>query len=418
MEARTGEKTLLETDVTPGEPTRTGRSLGSPVLATVVFVGGIAPLATDMYVPAFPEVAGELGASATGVQLTLTTFFVAMALGQLIGGPVSDQRGRRGLLLASLAVLTVASVACAVSPDIAVLMAARAVQGFAGGWAMVVARAVVVDLAVGTRLVRALNIVAGVGGIAPIVGPLLGGLIVQFSHWRTSFWLLAGLSAAMLIAAAVTVPETLPAERRHGGELRELGHAARQVVGNRRFVAYLVVMAFSMGVTFAYVATSAFILQSMNGLSPVQYSIAFAANAVGLALATLLAGRLAGRVPTRRVITIGLAATGVVGLGLLAAAIWAGMPLLVALAGFFLLMSAQGLVGPNAGALASNEVPEHPGTGSAVLGFLQWCLAGLVAPIAGLGGDSTAVPMAVIIVVLTAGSLTAMAASRRPAIPN
>lgn len=382
------------------------------VLATVVFVGGIAPLATDMYVPAFPQVAAELNASATQVQLTLTTFFVAMALGQLVGGPVSDHRGRRGLLLASLTALAVASLACAVSPDIAVLMAARAVQGFAGGWAMVVARAVVVDLAVGARLVKALNVVAGVGGIAPIVGPLLGGLIVQFSHWRISFWLLAGLATAMLVAVAAAIPETLPPGRRHGGELRELVHAAGQVVGNRRFVAYLVVMAFSMGVTFAYVATSAFILQSMNGLSPVQYAIAFAANAVGLALATILAGRLAGRVPTRRVIVVGLVVTGLVGVALLTAAMPAGMPLPVALVGFFLLMSAQGLVGPNAGALASNEVPEHPGTGSAVLGFLQWCLAGLIAPLAGLGGDRSAVPMAVIVVVLAVGSLTAMATSR------
>lgn len=405
--------------MTPGDSARTAaHSLSGAVLATVVFVGGIAPLATDMYVPAFPQVAAELGASATQVQLTLTTFFVAMALGQLVGGPISDQRGRRGLLLASLAVLAMASLACAVSPNITVLMVARAVQGFAGGWAMVIARAVVVDLAVGIRLVRALNIVAGVGGIAPIIGPLLGGLIVQFSHWRVSFWLLAGLAAAMLIAVVVAVPETLPPERRHGGELRELGHAARQVIGNRRFVAYLVVTAFSMGVTFAYVATSAFILQSMNGLSPVQYSIAFAANAVGLALATLLAGRLAGRVPTRRVVVVGLIGTGLIGLMLLAAAITVGMPLPVALVGFFLLMSAQGLVGPNAGALASNEVPEHPGTGSAVLGFLQWCMAGLIAPLAGLGGDQTAVPMAAIIIILTAGSLTALVTSRTPPSPT
>ncbi len=400
------------------QPRAAAHSLSGAVLATVVFVGGIAPLATDMYVPAFPQVAAELGASATQVQLTLTTFFVAMALGQLVGGPISDQRGRRGLLLTSLAVFATASLACAVSPNITVLMVARAVQGFAGGWAMVIARAIVVDLAVGTRLVQALNIVAGVGGIAPIVGPLLGGLIVQFSHWRISFWLLAGLAAAMLVAVAVAIPETLPPERRRGGELRELGHATRQVVGNPRFVAYLVVMAFSMGVTFAYVATSTFILQSMNGLSPVQYSIAFAANAVGLALATLLAGRLAGRVPTRRVVVVGLIGTGLVGLVLLVAAITVGMPLPVALVGFFLLMSAQGLVGPNAGALASNEVPEHPGTGSAVLGFLQWCVAGLIAPLAGLGGDQTAVPMAVIIIVLTVGSLTAVVASRAPTSPT
>jgi MFS transporter, DHA1 family, multidrug resistance protein len=360
--------------------------LTKAVLATVILVSTIAPLATDMYVPAFPKVGSDLAGTATQVQLTLTTFFVGMALGQLVGGPVSDARGRRGPLLLALVVLTVASIACAFSPSITLMMVARFVQGLSGGWAMVTARSVIVDLSQGRQLVRRLNLVAGVGGIAPIVGPLLGAVILQLSHWRVSFWVVAALGVLMILAVATGIPESLPAERRHQGGLAQLGTAARQVIGHRGFIAYLIVMAFSMGVTFAYVATSAFILQSMNGLSPIMYSVDFAANAVGLALATLLAARLAGRVRTRVVITVGLAVTGAAGVLLLVGALWWGTPLLVAVVAFFLLMSAQGLVGPNAGALASAQVPEHPGTGSAVLGFLQWCVAGVVAPIAGLGG--------------------------------
>lgn len=384
------------------------------VLGTVVLVSAIAPLATDMYVPAFPRVGADLAATATQVQLTLTTFFVGMALGQLIGGPVSDSRGRRVPLLAALFVMTAASFACAFSPTITLMMAARFVQGLAGGWAMVTARAVVVDLSQGPQLVRSLNLVAGVGGIAPIVGPLLGAVILQLSHWQVSFWVVAALGALMIVAVATGIPESLPPARRHRGGLAQLRRAAGQVVGRRAFVGYLVVMAFSMGVTFAYVATSTFILQSMNGLSPIMYSVDFAANAVGLALATLLAARLAGRVPTRSVITIGLAVTAAAGVLMLVGALWWGTPLVIAVVAFFLLMSAQGLVGANAGALASAQVPEHPGTGSAVLGFLQWCMAGLVAPIAGLGGEHTAVPMALIILVLAAGSFAAVRALTRP----
>jgi DHA1 family bicyclomycin/chloramphenicol resistance-like MFS transporter len=167
-------------------------------------------------------------------------------------------------------------------------------------------------------------------------------------------------------------------------------------------------MAFSMGVTFAYVASSAFVLQSMNGLSPVTYSLDFAANAVGLTLATLTAARLAGEVSTRAVMATGLAATAAAGVLLLVGALWFATPLWVAVVGFFVLMSAQGLVGPNAGALASAEVPDHPGTGSSVLGFLQWCTAGVIAPLAGLGGAQTAVPMAVIVLVLVAVSSAAL----------
>ncbi|TMS51139.1 multidrug effflux MFS transporter [Mycobacterium sp. DBP42] len=387
---------------------RAQMGLSAGVLGTIVLITAIAPLATDMYVPAFPLVGRDLVASATQVQLTLTTFFVGMALGQLVGGPVSDRIGRRMPLLVSLAVLTVASAVCAFSPSIAVMMLARLVQGFSGGWAMVIARSIVVDLTRGARLVRAMNLVAGVSGIAPIVGPLLGGVILQFSHWRVSFWVVAVLAALMLVAVLVGVPETLPAEQRHGGGLSHIVGTTQTVLRHRSFVGYLLVFGSSMGMIFAYVATSAFVLQSMNGLSPMVYSIDFAFNAVGLTVATLAAARLANRVSTRKVVRVGLAASVAAGVLLLVGAIWFDMPLPMALGGFFVLMTAQGLVGPNAGALASGAVPEHPGTGSALLGFLQWCMAGVIAPLAGLGGTETAVPMAAIVTVLAIASALAL----------
>ena len=373
-------------------------ALTSGLIATVIFLTAIAPLATDMYVPAFPQVAGDLSASATQVQLTLTTFFVGMALGQLIGGPVSDQRGRRRPLLAALVLMTVASIVCALTPSIAVMMVARLVQGFTGGWAMVIGRAIIVDLATGARLVRVLNVVAGVGGVAPIAGPLLGAVILQVSHWRVSFWTVAALSVAMLVAVLVAVPESLPPEQRHGGGLRAFAVAGRQVLANRRYVGYLMVTGSAMAALFAYVATSAFVLQSQNGMSPMAYSADFAANAAGMTVAALIAARLAGRVATRKVILVGQVAALTAGVVMLVGAVWFGTPLLLAVGCFFVLMTAQGLMIANGGALASAEVPEHPGTGSAVLGFVQWVAAGTIAPIAGLGGEHTAVPMALIMV--------------------
>lgn len=364
--------------------------------------------------PAFPQVADDLATTATQVQLTLTTFFVGMALGQLIGGPVSDQRGRRGLLLAAVAVMTLASVVCAVAPTIAVMMIARFAQGFAGGWAMVIGRAIIVDLARGARLVRVLNVIAGVGGIAPIVGPLLGAAILQLSHWRVSFWTVASLGAAMALAVLIAVPETLPVERRHSGGLRTFATAGRQVLRNRSYVGYLVLAGSAMGALFAYVATSAFVLQSMNGLSPIAYSIDFAANAGGMTLAALAAARLAGRVATRTVILVGQIAALAAGLVMLIGAIWFDTPLVLAIICFLVLMTAQGLIGPNGGALASAQVPEHPGSGSAVLGFVQWVAAGTIAPIAGLGGEDTAVPMAILMIAGAAASMIGLLVLARP----
>lgn len=402
-------------DQAPGVKQSASVSLSAVVLGAVVLVTAIAPLATDMYVPAFPLVGRDLGASASQVQLTLATFFIGMALGQLVGGPASDRIGRRRPLLLSLAVLLTASVLCAVSPSIGLMMAARFVQGLAGGWAMVIARSIVVDLTSGPNLVRALNVVAGVAGVAPVVGPLLGAAILQFSHWRVSFWLVAGLGLLMLAVVALGVEETLPADRRSSGGMGRLAGSAAGVLRKRQFVGYLLVFGFSMGVTFAYVATSAFVLQTMNGLSPLLYSLDFAFNAVGLTVTTLVAAKLADTVSTRLLVTIGLAATGAAAAILLVAALL-GMPLQVALVGFFVLMSAQGLVGPNAGALASDTVPDQPGTGSALLGFLQWCMAGVIAPLAGLGGEHTAVPMAVIVTTLTVTSVLALVVLARPSI--
>lgn len=392
--------------------------LGVGVVASVVFLTAIAPLATDMYVPAFPQVARELSTSATQVQLTLTTFFVGMALGQLVGGPVSDQRGRRLPLLAALLVVAAASIVCALAPTIAVMTVARLVQGFAGGWAMVIGRAIIVDLASGARLVRVLNVIAAVGGIAPIAGPLIGGLILQLSGWRVSFWLVAALGLAMTLAVAVTVPESLPRDSRHPGGLRTFLTAGRGVLANREYVGYLLVAGAAMGALFAYVATSAFVLQTMNGLSPIAYSVDFAVNAAGMTMAALVAARLAGRVSTRKVILAGQLAALSAGAALLIGALWFDTPLSLAIGCFFVLMTAQGLIIPNGGALASTAVPDHPGTGSAVQGFVQWVAAGTIAPIAGLGGAATAVPMALLITIgATASLLGLLIASRNKRLP-
>jgi DHA1 family bicyclomycin/chloramphenicol resistance-like MFS transporter len=403
-------------NVVTTDPRRAG--ITSALVATVVFLTAIAPLATDMYVPAFPQVAGDLVATATQVQLTLTTFFVGMSLGQLVGGPVSDQVGRRRPLLVAVLVMGVASIVCALSPSIAVMMVARFFQGFAGGWAMVIGRAVIVDLATGAQLVRVLNLIAGVGGIAPIVGPLIGAVILQLSHWRVSFWVVAALGLAMTVAVLAAVPETLPPERRHGGGLRAFATAGRQVLRNRHYVGYVIVAGTGMGAVFAYVATSAFVLQSMNGLSPMAYSVDFAANAGGMTVAALVAARLAGRVSTRKLIFGGQVAALAAGAVMLVGAIWFDTPLVLAMACFFVLMTAQGLIGPNGGALASAAVPEHPGTGSALLGFVQWVAAGTIAPIAGLGGEHTAVPMAALMIACAGLSMIGLLVIARPGAPS
>jgi DHA1 family bicyclomycin/chloramphenicol resistance-like MFS transporter len=229
-----------------------------------------------------------------------------------------------------------------------------------------------------------------------------------------SFWVVAALGLAMVVSVLVAVPESLPPERRHGGGLRSFAAAGRQVLGQRRYVGYLLVSSSAMAALFAYVATSAFVLQSMNGLSPIAYSVDFAANAGGMTVAALIAARLAGLVPTRKIILFGQIAALAAGVVMLIGALWFETPLPLAIVCFFVLMTAQGLIGPNGGALASAEVPEHPGTGSALLGCVQWVVAGTVAPIAGLGGETTAVPMALLMIGGAAVSMVGLLVLARP----
>jgi DHA1 family bicyclomycin/chloramphenicol resistance-like MFS transporter len=395
----------------------TRQRLGAPLIATVIFVTAIAPLATDMYVPAFPRVAGELHASVTEVQLTLTTFFVGMALGQLAGGPISDQRGRRNLLIAGTALITLASLGCALAPTVQAMAGARLLQGIGGGWAMVISRAVIVDLASGSQLVRVLNVVAGVGGLAPVVGPLLGGLLLQVSDWRASFWVLVVAGVVMTVCAAVLVPETLPRDRRHGGGFRTFARAAAAVVGNRRYMGYVLIATATLSVVFAYVSTSAFILEQVNGLTPIQYALDFAGNAAMASVASLLAARLAGRIPTRRVVLIGMLVGLAGAAGLLLGGLLLEAPLVLVLVCFLALMVDHGLATPNAGALASAEVREHPGTGSAVLGLFQWLAAGVTAPIAGLLGTDITVAAGLLAVVGVLLSMVGLLLSRSGAQP-
>ncbi|HEU5485126.1 MAG TPA: MFS transporter, partial [Microlunatus sp.] len=229
-----------------------------------------------------------------------------------------------------------------------------------------------------------------------------------------SFWTVAALGVVMIICVLLAVPETLTRKRRHAGGLRSFAVAGRQLLRNRRYVGYVVVAGAAMGSIFAYVSTSAFVLQSMNGLTPIAYSIDFAANAAGMTIAAMVAARLAGRVATRKIILAGQLAALAAGIAMLVGALWFHAPLVVAVISFFVLMTAQGLIGPNGGALASAEVPDHPGTGSALLGFVQWVAAGVVAPIAGLGGSDTAVPMALLMIATIGLSMIGLLLLARP----
>ncbi|MGG7103902.1 multidrug effflux MFS transporter [Rhodococcus sp. 24CO] len=378
------------------------------MLCILALISAIAPLSTDMYLPGLPIMAESLDTSAASVQLTLTTFMAGLGIGQLIIGPISDGIGRRRLLLGAAAITTLASAACALAPNIEFLIGARLVQGLSGGAAIVLARACIADRARGNGAAKLFSIMMIIGGVAPVIAPLLGGVLLGPVGWRGIFWVLTAAGAVMVAGVFTLVPETLPPERRHGGGLKALVANLGYVTGNRRYLGYALAFIFGFGALFSYIAASPFVVQNVLGLTPSQFSMVFAVNAVGMVVAATITARLLGRLNARTLLIFGVALLTTSGAVLFCtAALFDSTSPAALLIPLFVSVSSIGFIMGNATALAQGEVTAAAGTGSALMGAGQFGLAAAVSPLVGIAGPDTAVPMA--IAIPTFGLLAALA---------
>jgi DHA1 family bicyclomycin/chloramphenicol resistance-like MFS transporter len=375
------------------------------------------PLSMDLYLPGLPSMAHDLSAPAWAAQLTITTSMLGLAGGQLVAGPISDARGRRGPLLAGLAAYMVTSLLCALAPTIWALLALRLVQGAAGAAGIVIARAVVRDLHTGTAAARFFAMLLLVAGLAPIVAPLLGGQLLHVTDWRGVFVVLAGIGAALLFAAWWMLPDTLAPELRHSGGLRSTLAVFGGLVRDRSFMGYTLAMGLSFGAMAAYISGSPFVLEDIHGVSPQLFSVIFALNAAGIVAASQVSRALVGRLGPRHLLVIGVLASAAGGLGVLAAVVF-DLGLAGLLPSFFVLVAAIGLVLPNCAALALADHPRTAGSASALLGLSQFAIGAIAAPLAGVGGSHTALPLAIVAATLSVSSvlcLLVLARRRRPA---
>lgn len=370
------------------------------LILTLALQSAVPPFATDMYTPAFPRVTADLATEASLVGLTMTTFFVGMALGQLLGGPISDQRGRRGPMILGGLICTIGAVGCALAPSIGFLIVARIVQGFGGGMASVVGRAVVVDLAHGDRLAKVMSIMMALGGLAPMIAPVAGGAVLTLGGtWRTVFWCLMGFGLLMMITAITVVPESLPPDRRRAGGFHQFTTGIAQVLRIRLFVGYLLTNAFSGFSMMAYVANSSYVLQVQKGMHPMPFALFFAATALTQVLLSLVNARLVGRFRPRILIGFGLSMSTTAVLLLTVGVLFLGTPLLLTCIGFMVLMGVQAFVFGNSGALAASQAPHVAGSASATIGVAMALAGAVSAPLASSGGGETAVPMIVVMIV-------------------
>jgi MFS transporter, DHA1 family, multidrug resistance protein len=393
---------------------RAGAPLGPGTVRLVIVLGSInaiGPLSIDMYLPAFPEITRSLDTGASQVQLTLTACVAGLALGQLVIGPLSDRFGRRVPLLVALVTYAVASLLCAAATSVGALIALRFIQGLAGAGGIVISRAVVRDLHSGAAAVRLFSSLMLVTGLAPILAPLAGGQLLAVTSWKGIFLSLSILSALIAVLAAVGLRETLPAERRSTSGLRRTVQTMAGLLRDRSFVGYALAGGLTFGALFAYISGSSFVLQRIYGLSPQLYSLTFAMNGLGLIAASQVNARIVERLGPTRLLRRALVCVVASALTLLVVVSVGGLSVWAVLAPMFVIVSSLPFVLPNSTALALADHATVAGTASALLGLIQFMVGAIAAPLVGVAGPDSAVPMGVIMALLAVGALVAQRAA-------
>lgn len=364
------------------------------VVIVLSSLSAFGPLSIDLYLPGLPRLTSDLDAAASAGQLTLTAALLGLAFGQLLFGPLSDRLGRRRPTLAGLLLFGVFSLACAAAPDVWVLIGLRFLQGLSGAAGIVIGRAVARDLVSGVAAARLFSLLMLVNAIAPIVAPVLGGAFLHVTSWRGLFVVLAAIDAAILLTTARWLPETLPVERRRRRGATRAGFS--ELVHDRFFIAYAAVLGLSVAAMFSYIAGSSFVLEDIYGISAQQYSLVFGLNAFGILAAAQINRMLVGRVPPQRMLAAGVTVVASGGAALLVVVL-AGGGLAAIIPCLFACVAPVGVIVPNATALALTDYEHLAGSASAILGVMSFAVGGLAAPLVGVAGRGTAVPMALVI---------------------
>lgn len=392
------------------------------IALVVGLMGAIGPFAIDMYLPALPEVAADLGASPQATQFTITAFFLAFGVAQLIYGPMSDRLGRKPPLYIGVGIFLVATAACALAPTIGLLVAARFVQGLGAATVMVVPRAIIRDLHTGPAATRMMATIMLVISVSPMLAPLAGSGVMLFAGWRAIFGVLAVAALISLAMAAFLLPETLAPDRRVAARPGVLARGVWRLLRDPRFMGLTLVGGFGMASFFIFLASAAFVYTSEFGLTPTGFSIAFAINAIGFFAASQAAASLGERYGTQRVIGFAVTgfATAVVLLLVLTLLGHGSLPVIVCF--LFVGNACLGLVVPSTMVMALDPHPDIAGLASSLGGTLQMLTGGAMIVLAGPFFDGSATPMVAAIaaagvLALAAAALTFMFGGRPEAAP-
>lgn len=371
------------------------------------------PLATDIYLPAMPEMARDLGASAATTQLTLSIFMIGFAIGQIFYGPASDRIGRRPAVLFGFALFAIGSVMCTLAEDMTTLLAARVLQAIGGAGPVVLARAIVRDLYSGAQAGRQLSRMAAIMGVTPAIAPVVGALLQTQFGWRSNFALVAAVAIGFGGFVAAALPETAPSIGRERFSIGAIFRSFGALFSHAPFRVYAALNALSFSGLFAFISVGSFILQGVYGFSELQFGLTFGACALGFASGSMVASRVMQRHGMARSLTVGASLLAGAGLAQLVGALAAPaqpLAIIVPMAAYFFGI---GFVLPASTASALTPFPDRAGAASSFIGFFQTTTGAGVGAILGHSLSDSALPLPIATSLMGAGALTLLLATRR-----
>ena len=357
------------------------------------------PFVVDLYLPSLPQLASFFETSASMTQLTLTTAMIGLAVGQLLLGPLSDKFGRKTPLIISLVIYIISTVLIVYAPNIEAMIVLRVIQGLSSAGSVVISRAVATDLYRGREMTRFFGLLMTINGLAPIISPILGSLLLEYISWKGVFVFLALIGVIVLIFS-FRLKESLSVENRLKGSIFSTFLTFGVIIKNRLFMSYVGIQSFLLGSMFAYIAASPFILQSFYGLSAFIFSLCFGANGAAL----VIGANVGGKLPNRKALAIGIFAFVVAALYTIAVLIIQPHWLFVEL-GFFAMLLLMGITFPAISSLAMESERQYAGSASALLGFAPFFLGGVVSPLVGIGNIFYSTSFVILICALLALSI-------------
>lgn len=358
-------------------------------------LSAFAPFAIDTYLPGFPRIARDLGATIAGVQITLAIFLVGLAVGQILWGTLSDHVGRRRPLLAGCLIFSGAAVVCATSHSLETLIVARFFMGLGGSAGVVISRAIARDLFEEQEAAKFYSMMMIVGGIAPIVAPFMGSLLLTHFTWRAIFWTLTGFGCLCTLAVLRNIPETLARENRMRGHIVEVFRGYGRILGNRRFLGPALAIGCTSGMLFTYIADSSYVFIELFGVPVAYFGFLFATNSIGLYIGGRSNIFLLRRFTPEQLLRKGMWINVALGLLLVgcAATGWGRLPVFFGV--LFLCLSTLGVIFPNATAMTMQPFAADAGSASALMGIFQFVLGATGGALVGMFHSGTALPMAI-----------------------